>query len=450
MDPAYWRELIKPVVEGRKVVLTCNPVNAQAATVNDMRELGVTDVFVLGDGMGTGAPPDCEWFALEASGNSIMEALRAGQEILRELPPDAVAALDRYDPDREALVVGSFLNEVPEVAGRACLSWRRPAWLALEDKTVADRLWDAIGVPRAPSRVVDVAALDPHVDDVVAGDAREGFHGGAELTRWVRNVADVGTVLRLMRQHCDVVRVMPFLEGIPCSIHGVVFPDFVAALRPVEMICLRRGGEFFYAGAATYWDPSDEDREDMREIAKRVGEHLRARYDFRGAFTVDGVMSEHGFRPTELNPRMGAGLGVMARGARDLRIDLLNQSLIAGLDLDYRPHDFERTLVQTADARRAGGTWRALPDAGVERVIDQPVVWDGAGWRRAGEGDAPHGWVDVGDSSVGCFVRLRLDAASTPLGPSIGNRASAFYAFCDSELGTTVGPLEPAVDVRAR
>lgn len=448
MDPGYWRDVVKPVVAGRKIVLTCNPVNAQTAVVNELRQLGAADVFVLGDGIGVGSAPDCEWFALDVRGDSLMEVLRAGQEILRSLPRDAIAALDRFDADRGALVVGSFLNEVPEVAGRRCLSWRRPAWLALEDKTLADALWDKIGVPRAPSRLADAQAFNPGVGDVIAGDAREGFHGGAELTRWVRTEADVDPVRLLMQRHCDVVRVMPFLEGIPCSIHGVVFPQFAASLRPVEMTCLRRGGEFFYAGAATYWDPPERDRDQMRTVAKQVGEHLRAEYDFRGAFTIDGVMTEDGFLPTELNPRMGAGLNVIARAAPGLPIDLLNQALIAGLDLDYRPHDFERFLVDSADDHRAGGTWRALKDSAGRRMENQAVVWNGSTWRYAIDAETPNGRVDVGDSSLGCFVRLSLDPATTPAGSSIGARAASFYAFCDSELGTTVGALEEAIDVR--
>jgi hypothetical protein len=251
-----------------------------------------------------------------------------------------------------------------------------------------------------------------------------------------------------MRAHCDRVRVMPFLEGIPCSIHGMVFRGYVAALRPVEMVTLRRGHEFFYAGASTYWDPPDADRVAMRDVARRVGEALRERVDFRGAFTVDGVMTVDGFRPTELNPRMGAGLGVIARGVADLPIDLLNQSLISGLDLDYRPADFEQLLVETADACRAGGTWRALPDAATRRK-HVPLHWDGARWRRAADDEVPDGFVDLGESNIGSFVRLGLEPARTPAGPSIGQRAAAFYAFCDAELGTTVGPLEAAPDVRA-
>src|SRR5688500_774017 len=120
---------------------------------------------------------------------------------------------------------------------------------------------------------------------------------------------------------------MPFLEGIPCSIHGIVFADHVAAIRPVEMITLRRppdhpDGAFFYTGCSTYFDPPLATRVAMREIARATGALLRTEVDFRGAFTVDGVATARGFIPTELNPRSGAGLNVMLRGLPDLPLQL--------------------------------------------------------------------------------------------------------------------------------
>ena len=53
---------------------------------------------------------------------------------------------------------------------------------------------------------------------------------------------------------------MPVLEGIPCSIHGVVLPDQVLAFRPVELLCYRRVGRphLLYAGAATTFDPPSD------------------------------------------------------------------------------------------------------------------------------------------------------------------------------------------------
>ena len=96
---------------------------------------------------------------------------------------------------------------------------------------------------------------------------------------------------------------MPFLDGVPCSIHGLVLPDGTAVFRPVEIAILRdaAGRQFVYGGLSTYWDPPPADREEMRDVARRVGEHLRAAYGYRGAFGIDGVLTADGFRPTELN-----------------------------------------------------------------------------------------------------------------------------------------------------
>ena len=446
MDPTYWRELVAPVVAGRKLILTGSPVAGQTAQVNQLRALGAADVFVLGEGMGTGPEPDCGWFALDVHGNTTMEAIRAGQSALANLPADARAAVDAFDPGGEALVIGGFLNERTEVAGRRCLMYRKPEWIALEDKTVVDALWDEAGVTRVASRIVRVADLEPQAGVVWAGDARDGFHGGAELTRWIRTETDSADAMALMRQHCDTVRVMPFLEGIPCSIHGFVFPDHVAALRPVEMVTLRRGSEFFYAGAATYWDPRVADREAMRDVAQRVGAVIRRRVGFAGAFTVDGVMTDDGFRPTELNPRQGAGLGLLGRGAPELPFNLLDEALKAGLELDYRPHDFERVVVDIADGARSGGTWRSL-----EQPLEPrgwKVVWQDDEWVEARAGDPPDGHVVVGPSNLGSFVRLGLDTRRTPTGPPVAPKAAAFYAYLDRELGTEIGPLEAAHDAR--
>ena len=67
----------------------------------------------------------------------------------------------------------------------------------------------------------------------------------------------------------DRVRIMPFLEGIPCSIHGIVFETQVIAVRPVEMLTLRRPdvGILEYVGTATFYDPPDDIRRAMRSVA---------------------------------------------------------------------------------------------------------------------------------------------------------------------------------------
>jgi hypothetical protein len=330
------------------------------------------------------------------------------------------------------------------------LAYRKPEWLAIEDKVVVDDIFDAAGVTRSPRRIVaidDLAWTGTH--EVWAGDARSGFHGGAEQTHWVANAADAEAARVALSRECDTARVMPFLEGIPCAIHGMVVGEDVIALRPVEMVTLRRPSapHFFYAGAATFWDPPDTDREAMRVVAYRVGAELARRAAFQGAFTVDGVLTVDGFRPTEVNARMGAGINMVARGVDEIPLVLLIAAISGGVELVYRPSDLEAVLVERADAQRRGGTWRVIPET-VPAIDSRPVDWKGGRWVDASDASSD-GTMMSGPSEVSGFLRLMLNPGRTTAGPSVGNKAAAFYAFCDTELGTHIGPLEAAPDVRA-
>ena len=383
-----------------------------------------------------------------------------------EHPPKVIIDTVRaFDPRSEAQLIGTFLNTAKHLDGRPYLAHRRPEWVAFEDKTVVDALWDRAGVERAPSVVVPAEAealtraastVDVGDGTVWSGDAREGFNGGAEFVRWVRTAADAASAVSFFGAHCDKVRVMPFLEGIPCSIHGIVFAEHVAACRPVEMVTLRRppdhpDGAFFYAGCSTFFDPPPPMREAMRDIARATGALLRAEVGFRGAFTIDGVASARGFLPTELNPRSGAGLNVMLRGLPDLPLQLLLDALVGGVTLDYDPVELEQDLVAGADTTRSGGTWRAFPNRQLTAVDDCHLAYDGKTWHPIADGE-PDGHigtaiVSVGDGPSGGFVRAVFDRDSTPVGESVGERATHFWRYADSSLGTGIGPLTSARQV---
>ena len=118
-------------------------------------------------------------------------------------------------------------------------------------------------------------SLDDGAGTVWAADATEGYHGGGSLTRWVTDDAEAAAVAAELGAHARAVRIMPFLDGIACSIHGIVLPDGVVVLRPVELVTLRQGHQLRYAGCATFWDPPDAVRETMRDAARRVGAELR-------------------------------------------------------------------------------------------------------------------------------------------------------------------------------
>jgi hypothetical protein len=317
MDLGYYNELFRSALGGRKWILSDIAI-AATRSVEWLRELGAPDPFVIAGTTGTGELPDLpdENIALLGTkGTSMMEAIRSFYDAThRPLPPDAQRKLDAWDPESDARVFATFLDADRPVGGRPQFGARPPRWLSLEDKTVVDALWDEVGITRAATRVIElepapIAAalteLDIGAEIVLTGDNRQGWHGGAEYIRVVRTPSDISKAVDFLSPRCHRARVMPYLEGIPCSIHGLVFPDYVLTVRPVEMIVLYQPDQmrFRYASVSGYWDSSAEEADYMRDLAVRVGAHLRTTIGYRGGLTIDGVMTRDGFLPTELNPR---------------------------------------------------------------------------------------------------------------------------------------------------
>jgi hypothetical protein len=430
----WWMRPLSTVFGGRRVVLAGASAAAWTEHIGVLRAAGADDVLVVADKWGAGDPPDAQAVVVEAPpGRTVMEEIRSGERFLADPPSEVRSALERFDPEGDALVVGTFLNVSTHLAGRPFLTYRRPEWVELEDKVVVDAFWDRAGIDRQPSAVVPLddagaaaAALDRGDGTVWAADARDGFHGGGAQTYWIADDESRAVAMAGLRPVCDRVRVMPFLDGVPCSIHGIVLPDGVAVLRPVEMVTLRQERRFVYAGCATYWDPPGGVREQMRSIARTVGSRLAAEVGFRGTFTVDGVVAADGFWPTELNPRFGAGINAIAR-ASGLPILLINDLVAGGHDLDRSAVTIEAELVARADEDRGGGTWMS----GLTHDADP-------GTRH----------VDGHTVTIGAhFLRCIWSRAQMPVGPSTAARACEFWSYADRELGTRIGPLGPAPDL---
>ncbi len=444
----WWIEPMRRAFEGRSVVLAGAMAASWPDYIDVLRSVGVGKLLVVAtEGRGAGPQPDVPTIIVQPpDGLPEMERIHLADRTLADPTPEMIDAIERFDPHREALVVGTFLATASELAGRPFVAHRRPEWVALEDKVVVDAFWDRAGVERQPSIVVprdeaaDAArAIDRGDGTVWAADARDGFHGGAHQTYWVNDDLSRDRAERNLQMVCDTVRVMPFLEGIPCSIHGIVLPDGVAVLRPVEMVTLRRGSDFVYAGCATYWDPEPAVREQMRSIARQAGGRLRRDVDFRGAFTVDGVVTADGFWPTELNPRFGAGIMTIARGT-GLPMVLVNDLIVAGHDIGRSAVELEEDVLVHGDTLRGGGTWMGSLDHDLE-MIGRPVTYSERGsWSWAQAGDPIDGRVTAGAG----FVRCLYDQATTPTGPSTGARAAAFWEFIDRECSVGTGGLTPA------
>ena len=452
------------VLAGRPVVLGPGVLAAYTRTIRWLGVLGCP-VLVVATARGAGPLPRPEEYdavhVAPPPTASITDEFRILDRMTRSLPPDTVAAIEAFDPDRHGVWwCGPFVTSDEPILGRPVLGGRPRAFLALEDKLLAEEVWAAAGVAAAAYRVVPVEAsalaaaseeLATPQGVVWSGDARDGFNGGGNYVRWVRDADDRARAGAFFLPRCDRVRVMPFLEGVPCSVHGLVMPDGTAVLRPVEIATLRdeEHRRFVYGGLSSWWDPAPADREEMRGVARRVGEHLRAAYSYRGAFGVDGVLTADGFRPTELNTRMPAGLTTV--GSVDLRLlSLLLVDLLAGVDTGLSVAEVE-TLLPVLDEHREGhplavadGAPAAGPDeydVAVSTGADGRLRMD----RAAGStGDR----LVLADIPAGVFAKVDPCGSLGP-GDRLAPLNVALMDLLDREHGTAFGPLTAAPDVRA-
>jgi RimJ/RimL family protein N-acetyltransferase len=466
------RKSARDWIGGRRVVLVGMPVAATTAWVDQLRSLGAGRLLVVGTTLGTGDLPDpehAEWIDLDIRVSGPVDEFRQFERLAADPPPVLSEALDRFDPQGDALMLAAPFQAITEIGGRPVAGGRRPEWVALEDKTTNDAPFDRAGVARPPCEVVAsddrsalgaaASRLDRGRGTVWSGDAREGFNGGGAFVRWVTDEAQADDAQRWFAKRCASVRVAPFLEGTPCNIHGFASDDGLAVFRPVEAITLRSADPpaLHYGGWSTFFDPPEVERARMRIVARRVGSLLRDEVGFLGCFTIDGVLTDDGFRPTELNPRFGAGLTQLVGGVPGLPFVALHWAVTAGWPCPVAPDELEAAVVAAADANRAGGGWVSGQTRWHE-TREHPIVVTDDGCDGTGA-DEPNGFITTGPSAHGGLVRFTALPARTPVGPPLAPRAAAAYSWADRVLGAGIGrrlraapgrPPAPAPDAVGR
>lgn len=313
-----------------------------------------------------------------------------------------------------------------------------------------DRLWTDLEVSHAPSRIVSpreapAAARDLETDlgTVWVADNSSGWHGGGEYVKWVSGPGEYEAAVVWFEARARTVRVMPFLEGLPASIHGWVTDSGVAVFLPVEVLMLRpddRSG-FVYAGVSTLWSAPEHATEEMRGVAKRVGEALSESDGYRGPFGIDGILTADGFRPTELNPRMSAGAGVQL-GSVDLPLGLLMRCEIEGLvEVDHE------WLEDAAIRQRK-------PKIHLGKVIDKKVERSLIIGRAAGgrliESDDPEesiGKLVAGPSTIGSYIVGEFDVEKVGIGKTVGSLAADALNLASEKWDLGLPELAAAVEL---
>jgi hypothetical protein len=461
MGDSHWDVEFDRWIADTKWILSTEAAAVFTEAVADFHEKGWPKPIVIAGTPGTGPQPDPEHAEViilnldeSMSETPMLSGIRAFDAALRYLPEDVLSRIRAWDPEGEAKVLTSFLDYEFELDGRPTVGARPKAWTLLEDKLIVDHMWDLAGVRRAPSVVVPIdqaqtaaSDLDRGAGTVWACDTTEGWHGGGEYLRWVRSEADAEDALAFMLRHGSMLRVMPFLEGVPTSIHGMVFPDYVAAFRPIELQTVREGGtsRLRYTGTSSTWDPPDDDRAYMRDAAKRFGRWLQAEHGYRGVFTIDGVLTVDGFLPTELNPRFGAGLFAVASSS-GLPLLGLHRALIQRADLDYRPQELESAAMEGGDRQRM---LRGIYTIAGRPTETEELRVDLDGSRIAVAVGDGHGTLSLGPASHGALVMVRVDPAHTPAGVRAAPITISALELARDHWDLDIPDLEPAPDVRS-
>lgn len=452
MDIEAVKEQIAELHRGRKWILTPDVAVAAGPMVDQLKEWQVDGIMLITGIEGVGDVPEVDAIHYtRSSGDTIMQGVRAFLRSIDEPSKRLLAAVDGFDPEGGAMVLALSFSRQNHIAGRPVYGPIKRSWRDLEDKILVDELWKAAGVPHAPARVVPVASA-PSAASEVGGefgtvwvaDNKEGWHGGGEYTRWVRGPENVQPALDWFTEHADLVRVMPFLEGLPCSIHGFVTPNGVAVFNPVELLIYRRTDRpaFFYAQGGNFWTPLAAIRTEMRSVAKQVGALLSDRYGYLGGFGIDGVCTVEGFRPTELNPRLSLGHGVHSRAA-DVPLGSMQRMMLAG-DMDIVARDLEATILDAATKRRGSAMFELENEVPEHKTAF--VIVDGRA-SPVHEDEPNDGTMQTGPAAFGGLLMLQFDSDRTPVGPSLAPRALAILDLARDLWDVQVPDLELAPDL---
>jgi hypothetical protein len=328
---------------------------------------------------------------------------------------------------------------------------RQRGWRRAEDKTVVDSVWDAIGLPRARSLVVDApvnrstletlgALVDEGTGVVCSRQPRAAgpTAGGDGIWWWLSGHKPPAPLIE--DDSPGRLRLMPLLPGLPVRVHGLVLGDQVVPFPAREIVSLPRPGQGAFLCAGT---SSLEDVGGLASLTRHLGDGLREHLDFRGGFSVDGVLTGEGFRPTDFNARLTSAMEAAPPAAR-VRLHAVNVlareraeppvGVIRSIVRDAYASDSRHTLYGASSSINAGAPSTVSAVWRLGRLVRSTEPADVTLTTHA----SPRGWLITGS----------LDARRVPPGP-LGCAAPAVFRLSDQELGTDFGPLRPAFGLRA-
>ncbi|GAB4054890.1 hypothetical protein [Catellatospora paridis] len=353
-------------------------------------------------------------------------------------------AADSHDPLGNAFVITPDPLDPPHVGRRRHIGARRRHWRAFEDKSLVDALWDVMSIPRPPSistsMVTDLQALSGLLGistGVVCGLQQVGAAptGGAQGIWWWHAQPPPSLTAHPLTGYR--ARLMPLMHGTAVRLHGMVLSEDVVAFPPMEVITLPRPGHgtFLPCGSAATLGPMPE----LSALTRRIGDRLRETLAYRGAFSVDGILTDDGFLPTDLNTRLTSAMEA-APAALRVQLQAANVLTREGADLDGN------ALMAMAEQAFDRGYVHTLYGASTV-VAAPPGASIGVRWTATGLAEVPvanaDGRLDLAPSLRGWTLTARLRSDRLPGGRPLGAHAVKVFRYADARFGTDFGELIP-------
>lgn len=125
---------LKEIYANQDWIIATNVLAGAAKSAKELQRLGATRALCIGASPGTGPLPDPNFapapIVFDSQGDDMMNSIRNAMELLANLPEDALAQVDKFDPERKAWVMGEIFDDGRPVAGRGSMgrpdSWQGP------------------------------------------------------------------------------------------------------------------------------------------------------------------------------------------------------------------------------------------------------------------------------------------------------------------------------------
>lgn len=231
---------------------------------------------------------------------------------LADPDPRVREAIERLDPEGDALVYAGSFTTARHLCGRRVIGARTRAQLAAEGKLEQERLLGsgatvvhlADELPPPPGRVV------------LQGVPREGVAMGSSHTYLVSGSAERRKRERVRQEllrDCTLALITPFHAGVPCTFYGFVTASAVHDTGPVEALVHwdQQSGRLRAPGILRPLALPPDSLAAARSVVHAIARRLHGDTGYVGGFGTDGTLVAERYVVHEINPRVCAGFALL-------------------------------------------------------------------------------------------------------------------------------------------